>query len=245
MNVAWNRDTKVLVFNGTGVFQRQQIHTEALHITLSEGFTELADTCFRSYSRLVSVSLPETLATIGNNIFQDTRLREFFLPRGVTTIHYSQSFDRCLSIERVTVDPANQYFCDRNGLLYSKDMRTLCFCPPNRTEYPLIIPNGVRKIALGAFSTSVTLRYVILPRTIKVIDSYFFYYSEAIEKVVIMKCPDLIDFNKSYILDGTSKREQDIIKYEYSSCEEIETGTRSIAQIEEFINSIFIMCLIL
>ena len=46
-----------------------------------------------------------------------------------------KSFYSCWALQRIEVDENNPNYCDVDGVLYSKDMKTLICCPPNHDQY--------------------------------------------------------------------------------------------------------------
>ena len=212
----WNEDTRFLVISGNGTLERQDANSEAIHIAV-EGFQALGDRCFSDYAELVSISLPDSLVTIGNNILENTKVAELHLPKSVYYVSNSQSFDGQFYLGNITVDPENHYFRDVDGVLYSKNMKELHFYPGNRPETTCIVPNGVEIIKVGALGDSLNRTEIIIPSSVKTIEWGFGYRSLAIEKIIILQCPSLVKINKYMLLGGTSKGEE-IIHFEYTRC---------------------------
>lgn len=88
----------------------------------------------------------------------------------------------------IEVDDENAYFCDVDGVLYTKDMKTLLFYPAARsaeetaaedgTKIKSIsyeIPEGVETIRTKAFYRCTDLREITLPPTLKVIEEKAFF----------------------------------------------------------------------
>ena len=48
---------------------------------------------------------------------------------------YGKSFYSCWALQRIEVDENNPNYCDLDGVLYSKDMKTLICYPPNHDQY--------------------------------------------------------------------------------------------------------------
>lgn len=88
----------------------------------------------------------------------------------------------------IEVDDENAYFCDLDGVLYSKDMKTLLFYPAARnaedaaaedgTKIKSIsyeIPEGVETIRTKAFYRCSDIREISIPSTVKVIEEKAFF----------------------------------------------------------------------
>lgn len=56
----------------------------------------------------------------------------------------AKSFYSCWALQRIEVDEANPYFCDVDGVLYTKDMKTL-ICYPINYDWYLAQENGFEK----------------------------------------------------------------------------------------------------
>lgn len=88
----------------------------------------------------------------------------------------------------VEVDEGNEYFCDKDGVLYTKDMKTLLFYPMARgvTEIKdeagntvkaisYEIPEGVECVRTKAFYKCSDIRSLTLPSTLKSIEEKAFF----------------------------------------------------------------------
>lgn len=102
------------------------------------------------------------------------------------------------------VDEANEYFCDVDGVLYTKDMKTLLFYPlaKDLTEAQddkgnkfkvstYSIPEGVETIRTKAFYKCFSLTKVEIPSTVKRIEEKAFFRCERMEDLVL---PDALEF---------------------------------------------------
>ena len=212
----WNSETSILVISGKGTLYSQVNYTNANHITV-EGFSSLGGNCFSNYKNLVSISLSDSITSIGNDILQNTKVTSLHLPISVRYLSPSQSFDQQYYLENLTVDPDNPYFRDINGVLYSKNMKELHFYPGNRPETTCFVRSGVEIIKVGAFGSSLIREVIIIPPTVRKIEWGFGYDSKAIKNVTILQCPKLIKIDKNGLFSGTSKGEE-IIFYEYIKC---------------------------
>ncbi len=98
------------------------------------------------------------------------------------------AFGNSRNIIEFDVDENNPYICDVDGVLYTKDMKTLLFYPPaaciqtetdeNGNEVKFItytIPEGVETIRSKAFYKCYELREITLPSTLKSIEEMAFF----------------------------------------------------------------------
>lgn len=88
----------------------------------------------------------------------------------------------------IEVSEENPFFCDKDGVLYSKDMKTLLFYPMARNlveatdkdgnkikSISYEIPEGVETVRTKAFYKCSDLRSIKLPSTVKVIEEKAFF----------------------------------------------------------------------
>ena len=97
------------------------------------------------------------------------------------------AFFNAKKLQRVTVDPANEYYKDVNGVLFTKDGKTLILYPvcygqqptgeTDKFTYPdaYAVPEGVEIINSFAFLKNGNLRDVTLPDTLKEIGDMAFF----------------------------------------------------------------------
>lgn len=108
------------------------------------------------------------------------------------------AFLNCKGLTAVNVDSENTYYSSVDGVVYEKDMKTLCVCPAGKTgEYT--VPEGVRSLAMNSFSNS-ALHTIHLPDSLGekyttdwgneeagFIGSYSFYQCDALQTITIGK----------------------------------------------------------
>jgi hypothetical protein len=116
----------------------------------------------------------------------DEYIEEIFIGASVQYIDETAFFN-VKKLQRVTVDPANEYYKDVDGVLYTKDGKTLLLYPicygrqPAEKEgeftYPVsfAVPEGVERIGSFAFLKNGRLRDVTLPDTLKEIGDMAFF----------------------------------------------------------------------
>lgn len=115
----------------------------------------------KKYAR--SFELPEDTYKIGWWAFSNNYyLEEITLPSGLAVIN-SRPFGQCKSLKKINVPEDNQFFSSLDGLLVSKDKKTLLYYPANKPfDYDLITDYNQRITALGpyAFDGHLTLEYM-------------------------------------------------------------------------------------
>jgi hypothetical protein len=116
-------------------------------------------------------------------------LKEITIGKDVTDIG-RMAFNNCAALERIIVDTENPNYCDVDGVLYTKDMKTLLLYPNQKTAASYTVPDGVETIAMAAFyqhpkdetynaesakNTELVLEEVILPDSVKTISEMAFF----------------------------------------------------------------------
>lgn len=144
---------------GENAFSYERIHS----ITVGEGIVTLKESSLSSY-HLKNVTLPKTLETICRSALSGTGIRTIFIPKSVKAIGDSdtfQSFHRS-PLEYISVSSENQNFAAHNGVLYTKDLKTLLYCPE---EYSgtLSFPSTINEIAKFAFYENKTIKKLAFP----------------------------------------------------------------------------------
>ena len=79
----------------------------------------------------------------------------------------------CVNLQRIIVDPANEKYCDIDGVLYSKDKKEL-IAYPNAKGEKYIVPEGVRCIGNCSFKNTNITR-ITMPSSLRKIGVNAFY----------------------------------------------------------------------
>lgn len=158
-------------------------HPYLERLEMADGMTEIPSSCFLD-SNLKYIKLPSTIQTIGQQAFQHTsKLRHLELPEGLKTISFAAFLATGLeeinlpasvdsiegrafsgfNLQRINVAEGNQKYCDVDGVLYSKDKKTLIAWPTAKPQTHYDIPEGTEFIAGLAFNSPTTLRSLRLP----------------------------------------------------------------------------------
>ncbi len=95
------------------------------------------------------------------------------------------SFFYCKMLKAIEVDEDNEYYTDVDGVLYTKDMKTLLAYPLMKEETSYTIPDGVERVGSCAFYKNTTLKKIHLPETLKEIGDMAFFKCENISLVTL------------------------------------------------------------
>lgn len=144
--------------------------------------TALKDYSLSGCNNLTKIILPETLTCIGKSVLCSCiNLSEVYLPSSLETIDDSNVLF-CLSknLKSIIVGENNQNYSSVNGILLSKDKKTLIRCPEDFSgQYN--IPSSVEIINKDAFYSCKKLTNVIMPNTVKTIEDAAFIFCENLQ----------------------------------------------------------------
>lgn len=85
-------------------------------------------------------------------------------------------------IKNIQISEENPYYCIMDGLVYSKDKKTLIFCPKGK-QGDVIIPEGVEYILHDAFYGCIDINSVTLPNSLKHVGTRAFSDCCALKKI--------------------------------------------------------------
>ena len=106
---------------------------------------------------------------------------EFFIGKNVKEIG-TWALENNQHIAAYTVDEANEYFCSVDGVIYTKDMKTVVFFPPAK-EGDYKVADTVETIRTKAFYKCTKITSITLPDAIKDIEEKAFFRCEAMTTI--------------------------------------------------------------
>ncbi len=146
--------------------------------------TAIADRVFRDRDRLVRVTLPDTIRSIGPNPFAD-----------------------CGALEAIIVSPDHPYLAVENDVLYTRPEGRLVCCVRPSAPGSFTIPEGIRSIGAFAFNRCSNLDRVDIPKTVTAIEPCAFYGCYGLEALSVPAGVKEIGngaFADCYFLSGVS-----------------------------------------
>ncbi len=134
---------------------------------------EISYLAFYNCKNLTSVTIPNTVKTIGMKAFgMCPKLTSVTLGSSVTTIDES-AFDRSTNLAKIEVDANNPKYSSVGGALYNKDASKIVRLPCGFSgSYE--IPGSVTSIGSKAFQLCNKLTEVTIPNSVTSIDDYAF-----------------------------------------------------------------------
>ena len=130
-------------------------------VTLQEGLEAIEQNAFWNCTSLAGIIIPDSVTKIAKGAFWNcTSLSGVSISQYVTS--FEDPFPGCTSLDNITVDPQNPIITSVDGVLYSKDMRTLMRYPPAKSGTQFTVPVSVTSIADQAFDNASLLTDIAL-----------------------------------------------------------------------------------
>ena len=128
--------------------------------------------------------------------------KEIVIPKSAKDFEFGV-FSIC-GVEKITVHEENPYFISVDGILFTKDRKTLVLYPNGRRDEEYIIPQTVENIERHAFAANPYIKKVVFHDNVKDIGDGTFYDCSSLESVVL---PDGITRIGNYTFSRTAIRE--------------------------------------
>jgi hypothetical protein len=124
---------------------------------------EVPDRTFEGCSSLLKVLLPVTVLSLGERLFEGTKVKEFFIPERVSAIAPTTFYSSLIS--DLTVSFRSKTFMVEDGLLYTFDQKTVVYAPPGEPYDQILLADAVTTIQDYAFA-AVRAPGLILPPSV-------------------------------------------------------------------------------
>jgi hypothetical protein len=146
--------------------------------------TGIGERAFSGNNRLTSITLPSGITSIGKDAFSNCKnLVSVSISASVTSI-VAGAFSGCSTLGSIGVSPASRQYKDIDGVLFTKDGKTLLIYPiGGKTAYT--IPEGVTAIGRDAFAGCKNLMSVVIPTGVTSIGGWAFYACSSLTSITI------------------------------------------------------------
>lgn len=143
-------------------------------ITIPNSVTNIGSDAFSSCVSLTSIEIPSSITSIKSGAFSYCHgLTNIDIPSSVTSIG-SGPFTGCSKLTSINVNEASKTYKSIDGVLFTKDEKTLIRYPENKEGTSYIISDSVTKIGGNAFYYCTGLTSITIPSSITSIESYAF-----------------------------------------------------------------------
>lgn len=156
-----------IAFNGcenlTSIKEYDDTETDSESIT-KELFSEDGTTLLAYYGEfgVTSYEVPANVTAIEYRAFDFAEeITEIVIHQNVTLID-DGAFFGCANLEAIKVNENNGYYCDIDGILFSKDKTKLIYYPDNKEGTKYLIPESVTEFGGLAFQCS-NIEYLYYP----------------------------------------------------------------------------------
>ncbi len=175
---------------GNEAFFRYTYASTVVSVTLPSTLVSIGDDCFRTCSQLAEIALPAGLKLIGESAFSGcTALSSIALPAGLERIGPA-AFNSCSSLTAIEIPEG----------IDSLFLNTFNKCT---SLAEVSLPSTLAYIGINAFSGCTPLKQIEVPASVREIDDYAFRYS-GLEQITI---PDGVERIGRGILVGTQLSE--------------------------------------
>jgi len=134
---------------------------------------------------ITKITIPNTVTTIGWMEFGGcASLATITIPASVEYIG-ARAFADCVSIKSIAVESGNKKYTSVDGVLFSKDKKTLICYPCAKAGSSYSIPKGVTDIGPEAFYQNQNLLTLTIPSGVTTIGSYAFSLTKKLKTITI------------------------------------------------------------
>ena len=140
-----------------------------------DGTIIICNCAFARCQFLYEIILPSSVTSIGEEAFWGCMiLHEITLSLGVMSIGEGV-FDRCSNLREINVTESNKAYRAIDGVLYTKDLKTIICYPAGKKNENFEIPSGVMSIGEVAFFACRSLETIIFPLSVTNIEKAAFF----------------------------------------------------------------------
>lgn len=171
------------------VFNAEKIYEDTLTLTEKEdGTAELTAFSNRTNAKELKIDKIDgkTITSIARHPFRwDSKIETVYIGKDVKELR-GESFVNLRALKSFVVDENNSNYTAVDGVLYTKDMKTLLCCPKAYEATEFTVPETVEVISRSAFSDC-KLEKIMLPEGLKRIESMAFLKAESLKEIVSYK----------------------------------------------------------
>jgi hypothetical protein len=134
------------------------------NINIHNGVINIEAGAFAGCIKLTNIIIPDSINKIGAGAFSGCiNLKDIVVSKNVLSIG-NGAFGGCKTLVSINTDKNNLHYTSIDGVLLSKDIKTLIQYPAGKKSDIYIIPDSVTAIDAGAFCYNSYLVNIIVPR---------------------------------------------------------------------------------
>ena len=153
-------------------------------VSLGEAAESIGGSAFSACRLLSACPFPASLRSIGELAFSDTGFTGMVVPAYVTEVGEG-AFTCCRNLPQIAVADGNPSVAAVNGVLFTRDMKTLLCYPSDRPAVSYDVPEGVTRIGGWAFQSCDNLQSIRLPESLTAIGPKAFALSHHFTEIRI------------------------------------------------------------
>lgn len=153
-------------------------------VTFTENIKAIGESAFCGCSNLKEAFLPESLETIGDSAFAGCKKLEIiYIGENVTEIG-KKAFSGCENLYYISVNSDNSCFTAIDGVVYSKDLKKLIYCPEG-FEGEIVVDDNTVIVEDRAFFNCRKLNKATIGKSVMYIGKEAFYSCQDLENVIL------------------------------------------------------------
>ncbi len=152
--------------------------------------TSISSYAFYRPAKLKSIDLNKVTKLTLSSIYEAPQLTSITLPKNIKKYDKATGegmvegcFESCMKVAEYKVPTENTDFAAQDGIIFSKDMQTLYFYPPNRQGTTYNIPASVKTIGRRGFQSAQHLTSMVIPKNVEVMNEEVFRSAAAMETI--------------------------------------------------------------
>jgi len=192
-NLSWTLDeeTGLLHIFGTGAMYDYEpggntapwVYKNITDVQIDAGVTSIGNFAFFCCHALKSVQIADSVTKIGADAFHCCcSLTEITLPANLQEM-YGAPFLACRELKSIQIAQSNTFFKTVDGVLFTKDGKSLVVYPAGNTRTDYTVPAGVETIGANAFAGSYNLKTVTFPNSVAFVGENAFYNCYNLQQV--------------------------------------------------------------
>ena len=162
-------------------------------VTLPAGLKTIRSDLFRKCVSLTDIVIPDAVKTIERHAFEEcSSLNDVVIPGSVSNLDPT-AFHECTSLTDLTVSPSSKKFSSVDGVVFTRDQKTLVLYPAGRKDRAYAIPDGVTGIGKYAFYECESLEELTIPASFSKADAEALYFCRNLKTIRYLGTPDQLD----------------------------------------------------